>query len=49
VEYEEVEINGKSYCTNNKLFGTIYELTEDGDVGKRMGHFDNGVAKFIKK
>jgi hypothetical protein len=49
VEYEEVEINGKSYCTNNKLFGTIYELTEDGDVGDKVGRFDNGVVKFNKK
>jgi hypothetical protein len=45
-EFFEVEIGDKSYCTSDELSGYIYELTEDGDVGDKVGIYKNGVATF---
>jgi len=42
-EYEEVTINGVSYCTSDQEKGFIYELTEEGDIGAVKGVYKNGV------
>jgi len=41
-EYEEVTINGVEYCTCDKENGSIFELTEDGDIGVEKGIYKNG-------
>ena len=45
---EETEINGKMYFTNDEKNGIIYEQDMEGDVGKKVGRFRNGVAVFNK-
>ena len=47
-EVEETEINGKMYFTNDEKNGIIYEQDMEGDVGKKVGRFRNGVAVFNK-
>jgi hypothetical protein len=46
-ELFEVELNGKTYCTDNEQNGKIYELIDD-DIGKQVGYFKNGKAVFTK-
>ena len=41
-ELFEIEIDGVSYCTNDEENGIIYELTEEGDVGKKLGYLKDG-------
>jgi len=41
-EYEEVTINGVAYCTCDKENGSIFELTEDGEIGVEKGIYKNG-------
>jgi len=35
----EIEIDDKTYCTNNDQNGFIWELTEDGEQGEKVGYF----------
>jgi chemotaxis protein histidine kinase CheA len=45
-ELIEIEIDDKTYCTNDDNNGFIYELDEDGDVGKKVGYLKEGEAYF---
>ena len=40
-EYTEIEIDGISYCTNDETNGIIYEVDDDGGVGKKVGYIKN--------
>ena len=44
---EEIVINGKSYYTDDKKNGDIYEMIESGDIGDVIGEFKNGKEKFF--
>ena len=45
-ELFEIEIDDITYCTNNEENGFIYELTEDGEVGKKVGFIKDGEPDF---
>jgi hypothetical protein len=45
-ELYEIEIDNISYCTNNEENGFIYEMTKDGDVGKKVGYFKDSDCIF---
>jgi len=45
-ELFEIEIEGVSYCTGDEDKGIIYELTADGEVGKKVGHLKGGEPFF---
>jgi hypothetical protein len=45
-EYIEIDIDDITYCTNNEENGFIYELTEDGDVGDKVGYLKDGEPFF---
>jgi hypothetical protein len=45
-EYIEIDIDDVTYCTNNEDNGFIYELTEDGDVGNKVGYLKDGEPFF---
>jgi hypothetical protein len=45
-EFIEIEIDDVTYCTNNEENGIIYELDEDGNVGKPVGYLKEGDAYF---
>jgi hypothetical protein len=47
-DFFEVEIDDKSYCTNDEVNGFIYELTDDGEIGEKVGVYKNSVATFYK-
>ena len=38
-EIFEIDINDKTYCTNNHENGFIWELTEEGEQGEKIGYF----------
>jgi len=38
-EIFEIEIDDKTYCTNDDKNGFIWELTEDGEQGEKIGYF----------
>ena len=44
-EVEEIMINKKMYYTTDIEHGSIYE-DDDGDVGSKVGRFNNGNAEF---
>ena len=44
--YIEIDIDDVTYCTNNEENGFIYELTEDGDVGEKVGYLKDGEPFF---
>jgi len=48
-ELFEIEIDDVTYCTNDEVNGFIYELTEDGDVGKKQGYFKEGEPIFYNE
>ena len=48
-EYVEVTINGVTYCTNDEQNGTIYAVTDDGDLGEEVGVFKQGKPVFKTK
>ena len=48
-EYFEITISGKTYYTDNETNGTLYEITPEEEVGKKLGVLVNGKAKLIKK
>jgi hypothetical protein len=45
-ELMEIEIDDITYATNNDENGFIYEMTEDGDVGNKVGYFKDGEPFF---
>jgi hypothetical protein len=45
-EFSEIEIDEVTYCTNNEDNGFIYVLTEDGDVGEKVGYLKEGEPFF---
>ena len=45
-EFIEIEIDGILYLTNDEENGDIYEVSDDGDLGKKVGHFENGECYF---
>jgi len=45
-ELFEIEIDDITYCTNNDETGFIYELSEDGDVGEKVGYFKDSEPFF---
>ena len=45
-EFIEIDIDDVTYCTNNEENGFIYELTEDGDVGEKVGYLKDGEPFF---
>jgi hypothetical protein len=45
-ELFEIQIDGKTYATDNEINGVIYALVDDGDVGDKVGYFKDGKAFF---
>ena len=45
-ELTEIEIDDVTFCTNDEENGFIYELTEDGDVGDKVGYLKEGEPFF---
>jgi hypothetical protein len=45
-ELFEIDIDDVTYCTNNEENGFIYQLSEDGDVGTKVGYFKDGEPFF---
>ena len=45
-ELIEIEIDDKTYCTNDENNGFIYDLDSNGDVGKKVGYLKDGDAYF---
>jgi hypothetical protein len=45
-ELFEIEIDDITYCTNNEENGFIYELTEDGEVGEKVGYLKDSEPFF---
>ena len=45
-EIFEIEIDDVTYCTNNEDNGFIYELTEDGEQGEKVGYLKDGEPFF---
>jgi hypothetical protein len=45
-ELFEIEIDDVTYCTNNDENGFIYELTEEGDVGAKVGYLKDSEPFF---
>ena len=45
-EFFEIEIDDVTYCTTNEENGIIYQLTEDGDVGEKIGYLKEGEPFF---
>ena len=45
-ELIEIEIDDITYCTNDEDNGIIYELDNDGNVGKKIGYLKDGEAYF---
>ena len=46
LDVDEISIDGELYYTNDKHNGTIFKREEDGEVGKEVGHFEDGHAFF---
>ena len=47
-ELFEIEIDDKTYCTNNDQNGFIWELTEEGESGEKIGYLKDGDAFFYE-
>ncbi len=47
-ELFEIEIDDKTYCTNNDQNGFIWELTDEGEQGEKIGYFEAGDAYFYE-
>jgi chromosome segregation ATPase len=45
-EFFEIEIDDVTYCTNNEDNGLIYEVTEDGELGEKVGYLKEGEPFF---
>ena len=42
----EIEIDDVTYCTNDDENGFIWELTEEGEQGNKVGYFKEGEPFF---
>jgi hypothetical protein len=42
----EIEIDDITYCTNDEENGFIYELSEEGEVGEKVGYLKEGEPFF---
>ena len=42
----EIEIDDKTYCTNNDENGFIWELNEEGEQGDKVGYLRDGEPFF---
>uniref|UniRef100_A0A6C0ERG4 Uncharacterized protein n=1 Tax=viral metagenome TaxID=1070528 RepID=A0A6C0ERG4_9ZZZZ len=47
-EFFEIEIDDITYCTNNEDNGFIFELNEDGEIGKKIGYFKESEPFFYE-
>ena len=45
-ELEVITIDDIDYCTNNEENGFIWELTEDGEQGDKVGYLKDGEPFF---
>jgi hypothetical protein len=45
-EIFEIDIDDKTYCTNNDENGFIWELTEEGEQGEKIGYFKDSEPFF---
>jgi len=45
-EIFEIEIDDKTYCTNDDENGYIWELTDDGEQGEKVGYLKDGEPFF---
>jgi hypothetical protein len=45
-ELVEIEIDDITYCTNDEENGFIYELSEEGEVGDKVGYLKEGEPFF---
>ena len=45
-ELIEIEIDDVTYCTNDENNGIIYELDNEGNVGKKVGYLKDGDVYF---
>jgi hypothetical protein len=45
-ELVEIEIDDITYCTNDEENGFIYELSEEGEVGEKVGYLKDGEPFF---
>jgi hypothetical protein len=48
-EIFEIEIDDVTYCTNNDENGFIWELTEDGEQGEKVGYFKESEPFFYNE
>ncbi len=42
----EIEIDDVTYCTNNEDNGFIWELTDEGEQGNKVGYLKDGEPFF---
>jgi hypothetical protein len=47
-ELFEIEIDDITYCTNNEESGFIWEVTDAGDIGNKVGYLKEGEPFFYK-
>lgn len=47
-ELFEIEIDDITYCTNNEESGFIWEVTDAGDIGNKVGYLKEGEPIFYK-
>ena len=45
-DFFEVEIKNTTYATNNEVNGFIYDITDDGEIGKKVGYYKNKTPFF---
>jgi len=45
-EFFEIDIDDVTYCTNDEENGFIYQLSEDGDIGTKVGYLKEGEPFF---
>ena len=44
-----MDIDGKTYFVTNETNGDIYNVTEDDDIGEKVGTLVDGSPQWIKK
>ena len=44
----EIEIDDKTYCTNDDENGFIWELNDEGEQGKKVGYLKDGEPMFYE-
>ena len=45
-EIFEIDIDDKTYCTNNSENGIIWDITEDKEQGEKVGYFKDSEPFF---